>query len=404
MFSKSFLHLLFNIISVFFILSWIVAMVKEFIETKKKRSYFTEDRFKYVLVLLYFIGIPFLLFNFTPVLSKINVRFDPTNESIRLIVSLILALITSLIWMDYILKVDIREREKYRNVVITFLLGTGFTFLTFPMYKFARSIGFSLNGNPVNDFIYCVFGIGFIEEVVKLIPVLFILWRTKAINEPYDFILYASVSALGFAFAENTLYLKNRGVEIILARTFYSTVAHMTFSSTIAYGMVLHKYLKPRIYYPIYVSFFFLIAMVSHGFYNFWLLNPLASKHSGFTTLFFLITVHIWFTMKNNLINLSNYYADDIKVDNEHIKFELVRNLLGVVGFLYAFVAITEDLNYANLVLQKAVVVYGYIIIYLVVTLSKFDVIKGYLKPFQVPFKIFIPTLSQKKDPSSDRS
>jgi hypothetical protein len=108
--------------------------------------------------------------------------------------------------------------------------------------------------------------------------------------------------------------------------------------------------------------------------------------------------------MKNNLINLSNYYADDIKVDNEHIKFELVRNLLGVVGFLYAFVAITEDLNYANLVLQKAVVVYGYIIIYLVVTLSKFDVIKGYLKPFQVPFKIFIPTLSQKKDPSSDRS
>jgi hypothetical protein len=77
MFSKSFLHLVFNFISVFFILSWVVAMVKEFIETKKKTKLFTESRFKYLLVLLYFIGIPFLLFNFTPVLNKISVTLDP---------------------------------------------------------------------------------------------------------------------------------------------------------------------------------------------------------------------------------------------------------------------------------------------------------------------------------------
>jgi hypothetical protein len=246
------------------------------------------------------------------------------------------------------------------------------------------------------------FGIGLIEETVKFIPVLFILWRTKAVNEPYDFILYASVSALGFAFAENALYLKNRGVEIILARTFYSTVAHMTFSSTIAYGMVLHKYLKPRIYYPIFVMFFFLIAIISHGFYNFWLLNPIVSKFNGLTTLFFLITVHIWFTMKNNLMNLSNFHNQEITINNEDIKFQLVRNLLGVVGFLYTYVAITEDLGYANLVLQNAVVVYGYITVYLVINLSKFNLSKGYLKPFQVPFDIFIPKVDKEKTPSDD--
>ncbi len=402
MLSKSFIHFIFNIISIFYILSWITVNIKEFYELKNKRLFFSENRFKYLLAGIYFILLPFLILNYTPVSEFINIKIDITNDSINLLVSVALALITSLIWMDHILKLDIYEKEKFHHIVLTFLLGTAFTFLTFPLYKFVRSIGFSLNGNPLNDFIYCVFGIGLIEETVKIIPVLFILWRKKIINEPYDFILYASISALGFAFAENALYLKNRGIEIILARTFYSTVAHMTFTSTIAYGMVLYKYFKPRIYYPIFVLFFFLIAITSHGFYNFWLLNPVVSKFNGLTTLFFLITVHIWFTMKNNLINISNLYSEDIKVNNEEIKFQLVRNLLGVVGFLYAYVAITEDLQYANLVLQNAVIVYGYIILYLVINLSKFNLSKGYLNKFQVPFNIFIPQIKNEKTPSDN--
>lgn len=402
MLSKDFLYLVFNTITLFFIGFWMIITFKDFLKEKNKIQFFTFQRFGYVTVLAYSILFPFLLFNFTPILEWLNIKINASSEGLRLTVSIILSFITALIWLDYILKLDIYEKEKKRYVIAVFILGAASAFLTFPLYDFARTVGFSLNGKPLNDFLYCVFGIGLIEESVKFIPIILLLWRGKAINEPYDFILYASVSALGFAFAENVLYLKNRGIEIILARTFYATVAHMTFSSTIAYGIVLYKYLRPHIFYPIFIGIFFLIAITSHGFYNFWLLNPIVSKFSAFTTLFFLITVHIWFTMKNNLINLSNFYDENRPINNEEIQFQLARNLLGVVGFLYVYVGLTDNVYYANQLLYKAYFVYGYVIIYLAVNLSKYTVVKGYLKPFQIPFDIFIPKLRATKNPSKE--
>ncbi|MFP5471832.1 MAG: PrsW family intramembrane metalloprotease [Bacteroidia bacterium] len=397
--SKDFLYFIFNAITIFFIAFWIVKIFKEYNQAENKKSFFTYERFGYVIALSYSILLPFLLLNLTPIIEWLGLKINAKNESLNLFVSIILSFITALIWLDYILKLDVYEREKKRYVIIIFILGAASAFLTFPLYNLASSLGFSLNGKPLNDLLYCVFGIGLIEETVKFLPIIFILWKGKVINEPYDFILYASVSALGFAFAENVLYLKNRGIEIILARTFYATVAHMTFSSTIAYGIVLYKQLKPHIFYPVFVGIFFLIAISSHGFYNFWLLNPIVSKFSGFTTLFFLITVHIWFTMKNNLINLSNFYSEETQINNDDIQFQLVRNLIGVVGFLYIYVGLTENVFYANQLLYKSYYIYGYITIYLAVNLSKYHVVKGYLKPFQVPFDIFIPKLKETKNP-----
>ena len=48
---------------------------------------------------------------------------------------------------------------------------------------------------------------GLSEEIIKIIPVLIILKTTKFINEPIDYIIYSSISALGFAFIENIQYI-----------------------------------------------------------------------------------------------------------------------------------------------------------------------------------------------------
>ena len=57
-----------------------------------------------------------------------------------------------------------------------------------------------------------------IEETVKFITLLLILWFTKAIDEPYCYILYPFDSTLGFSFIENAMHLTQRGLKIINAR------------------------------------------------------------------------------------------------------------------------------------------------------------------------------------------
>ena len=69
-----------------------------------------------------------------------------------------------------------------------------------------------LNGHPVNDIIFCIGGIGFIEELVKLIPFLLILRFTSIARKPVDYIVIASACGLGFSFFENLMYIANYGI------------------------------------------------------------------------------------------------------------------------------------------------------------------------------------------------
>ena len=88
-----------------------------------------------------------------------------------------------------------------------------------------------------------VFGIGVIEEFVKFVPFLIILKFTKIINEPIDYIMYASLSALGFAFVENFNYFDDGSINIIHSRALTASIAHMVFSSLVVYGLILAKYI-----------------------------------------------------------------------------------------------------------------------------------------------------------------
>jgi RsiW-degrading membrane proteinase PrsW (M82 family) len=203
--------------------------------------------------------------------------------------------------------------------------------------------------------------------------------------------LYASASALGFSFVENAMYLNQSGLEIINARALYATVAHMTFSSMIAYGLFLIKFKKTR-YPALFVfPFFYFLAIFSHGFYDFWLINKAVSMFSGLTTLFFLTTVHIWFSMKNNTINTSNYYDNSKGVNNDYLKIYLIISLLSILMFSYVYVSLKWNSSTANIFFTKSIFTYGFIIFYLIATLSNFSLIEGFIKPFKLSFNYFIP-------------
>ncbi|MEZ4841071.1 MAG: PrsW family glutamic-type intramembrane protease [Flavobacteriaceae bacterium] len=336
--------------------------------------------------------VPLSIVNLTPLESRYHLSSSYFEEN-NYIYAIAISFLICAVWLIYIIRLDIFNSEKKRNILLTLLLSIVLTLFTEYPYLWIHSLGFIDSVEPLQSIIYSIFGIGLIEETIKFIPLFIILKLTKAIDEPYDYILYASVSALGFSFVENALYLNASGLHIINARALYATVAHMTFSSMIGYGLFLIKFKHTS--YPNIVVFivFFFFAIFSHGFYDFWLINPTVANLNGLTTLFFLITIHIWFSIKNNTINTSNYYDATKKIDNDALKIYLIISLLSIFMLSYVYVAFTENSKEANIFFVKSALVYGYIIFYLIATLTKYNMVKGLLKPFTFTLRFLIPKI-----------
>jgi RsiW-degrading membrane proteinase PrsW (M82 family) len=381
---------LLDIIGFILIVKWFRVQRNDFKNLKNKSEYFKFNRFKSIFIASLLLLSPILIINFT----SIETSFHITDKSLRknnVLYAYLISFLISTVWFLYIYKLDIFNKEKKRHLIAIFLLSCAFTLLTNYPYEFIHSLGFVNRQEFWPSLAYSIFGIGFIEETIKFISFLIILKFTKAIDEPYDYILYASIAALGFSFIENAMYLNNYGLHIISARALYATVAHMTFSSIIVYGLFLIKYKKTKIPAPIIFVLFYFLAIFAHGFYDFWLINKSLTKFQGLTTLFFLATVHIWFVMKNNTINTSNYFNTSKSINNDRLKIYLIISLISVFMLSYIYVAFKFNSKQANKFLIKSAITYGYIIFYLIATLSKFDVIKGLVKPFRLNISFFIP-------------
>ena len=372
-----------NIIGLGLILKWISYQLRAFFTFKDKKKFFTFKRFKFVGIILILVTIPILLVNKTELESLYHVPKDQIDKNLILYAAIISFLISA-VWLKYILKLDIYDKEKKQHILLIIVLSVISTLFADFWYNSFHSIGIVDAKAPIQSFLYSVFGIGLIEETIKFIPLLIILKFTKAIDEPYDYILYASTSALSFAFVENIMYLHNHGLEIINARALYATVAHMTFSSTIAYGLYLNKFKAGKYSKILVFLFFYILAITAHGFYDFWIMNEVVSDYNGITTLFFLATIHIWFLMKNNTINNSNYYSKDLILNNDQLKVYLMISLLSIFMFGYLYVAFVWDAEEANHFFLNSVFAYGYILFYLIATLSNYNIIEGFMRPIRV--------------------
>jgi len=305
--------------------------------------------------------------------------------------SVCLSLLISGVWLMYVRKLDIFEVEKWKHIIITFVMGAAFSYIVPYEYRMLGNLGIRISGNPWNDFAYSVFAIGLLEESIKFLPVFIMLKFTKAIDEPYDYILYPSISALGFAFAENIYYLYNSGLFNIGGRALYSTVSHMVDSSIIGYGLLLMKYrLHTKNNIPGFLVFFFL-AMLCHGFYDFWLINDYVTKLSFLTTVFFIGTIHLWFIFKNNAINISNYFDQARKLDNDDLKTYLLISLVSILILGYIIISLFYGLSPANRYLIQAWLSYGYMVLYLGFSFSRYTIIRGYFQKLRIPLNFFVP-------------
>lgn len=236
------------------------------------------------------------------------------------------ALLATFVWYFFLRNLDIFEPEKHRYLFITFLLGAVISPFCLILYDGAHYwFNFKETGHWLGDLAYCIFGIGFFEELVKVIPLLLILFLTRQINESIDFIIYASLGALGFAFMENIMYFSESRLYVMEGRSMVSALSHMIDTSLIGYGIFLgisKKFGRPLSNFFL----FFFLACLLHGMFDYWIIcDSLPRATIQFTFYLALFSVILYNRMIVNSLNQSRYF--DLKA---LFKLQEMRTYLGV--------------------------------------------------------------------------
>lgn len=366
------LNLIFNGIGLVLLFQFLRFKWVDYVSKHHEVNYWTFNRHKYIITLGGLFTLTLFLINFilpeqSPFVSqaqKIGLGFW---------LGTLTSLGISVMWAVYLRQLDIYEPEKWHHLLLVFIGGCITTFLVFPISGWINAQGFVLNGEIVNDFLYCTISIGMVEEFVKIIPFLVILRFKKIVNEPYDYLLYASISALGFAFIENTLYIQKSSFFAINGRALMSTVAHMTFSAVIGYSYLMASYRPPGKGLH-YIVGGFLLASLMHGFYDFWLINPIVKPFNGLSYLFLVLTVHYWFTLKNKAISMSYFYDRKIKWVNDRLRYYLLTWLVVILSASSILIGLFNGAAKAHDYFVGQIYAYGFLIYYLGLSFSRFKV------------------------------
>jgi len=183
------------------------------------------------------------------------------------------ASISFLFWFLFLRRIDVTGLGSDFPLISTCGLGM----LTVPLLYFVDDAfrmyisvetpsGANFIGSWPKYFADLVLNVGLLEEGLKLLPLLFIFIFTRRLKEPGDFLIYASMSGLGFAFEENLSYFSDPFSASFFGRGFFCSSVHMAFCSITGYGLIPKG---PGWMRPLRLGLFFCLAVLAHGFYDF---------------------------------------------------------------------------------------------------------------------------------------
>jgi RsiW-degrading membrane proteinase PrsW (M82 family) len=154
-------------------------------------------------------------------------------------------LLPSLIWLYFLLKEDAKHPEPKPLIAFTFIAGMIAVPFAIPLEHFAKTY--------FNDTFSVLTSWALIEEMLKYaMAATFILWR-YAVDEAPDYVIYMMTVALGFAAAENMLFLVTPLSTGTAASSFFtgdvrflgSTLLHVIASASIGFALAFSKNWHP---------------------------------------------------------------------------------------------------------------------------------------------------------------
>lgn len=150
--------------------------------------------------------------------------------------------------------------------------------------------------------LYAFIGVGFSEEFSKFILLRLFVFKNKHFNEPFDGIVYAVMISMGFAAAENVLYVLDGGLTVAWLRMFTAVPAHAAFAVLMGYYIGKARFSANNSLLLLINGL--LIAVIFHGAYDLFLM---LKDYSGLA-VFSLVTliIGIIFSLKSIKISSEN--------------------------------------------------------------------------------------------------
>lgn len=294
------------------------------------------------------------------------------------IIEVIAALAILLIFLCYLWKMDLFEPEPQIPVLKTLLFGMLLGIVGFLIADINQlTLSFRWNEYYFGHFNWSAFPEGLIAELLKLIPVFYLLRSTREVNESFDYIFYASVSGLGYSFIENLMLFSPYEIYHFAQSAVLNSMMHMCLTSVTAYVLLLNKYRYNRQKRQRLVIFF-LVACIAHGLYDYlqfylFLEGDLAA---GFTVFFFLPVLRVWDSFKNNALNHSEFF-DVSKQDNHRsLANILIFGITGVILFEYLSTSLVYGPDAGNRSFWLSIISSILIIIF-IAGMARFDIKKG---------------------------
>jgi len=295
------------------------------------------------------------------------------------IVAILTAAFIAWIWIDYFRLIKVYGKEKLGFIIITFLLGAAATLLIYPAREYIMvHIPLQLEQKPVTDLAYCIVKIGLPEEMMKAIPFfLMLLIFRRQFTDPIDYVAFASFSALGFAAAENIMYFINdtQGA-LIVGRAVLTSVGHMFYTALTGYSVMLLRYRKQRINMFV-VPWYFLLAILSHAIYDFFMFELAGAYGFMASVLFFMVTVSLYSVMLNNALNNDSDFTYKRYVDSDKVITRILIYYTLVYFIQYCVDTSIAGADKALIMMESTVFITAPIVIIVVVRLSRFKLIQG---------------------------
>lgn len=152
----------------------------------------------------------------------------------------LLSLLPCIIWLWYFVEQKKYKRPALHVLGITFVLGGLATLPAIPLNLIGQSIVIDIFGQgELSHTLVFLLIVGPVEELVKLLTVYFYAYRRPEFDEPLDGVIFSATAALGFAAAENIVYLNQNDPMLVFLRGPLSNPGHALFSAI--WGLSLSK-------------------------------------------------------------------------------------------------------------------------------------------------------------------
>ncbi len=201
-------------------------------------------------------------------------------------------LLPSFIWLYFLLKEDAKHPEPKTLIVFTFIAGMAAVPFVLPLEQYTRA-HLSNNWSILASW-------ALIEEVLKYaMAAIFILWR-NAVDEAPDYVIYMITIALGFAAAENMLFLLTPLSTGNIASSIFtgnlrflgSTLLHVVASSAIGFALAFSASYRP-VKRMAAAALGLILAVALHTAFNALIIHPGTS--TAFSAFFLIWMVAVIF-------------------------------------------------------------------------------------------------------------